>query len=432
MITRYTGQKNKNIHSSKVVDYVASKAGWQDFTFQSIVLNFIPHIPKGKRRMKKWKKLGTDEESTLTEHTAEMRKKKQQWENGDLIPRLRAERPLHGEAGEYKDAKKGVGKTANHAAVERQTKKAAKAYNIGFYREGLLQLADALHSAEDRGAHGEGDPWTGHDPRLAMEEDWKGDANPKYMPGWDPDNMAKNSTGRAMGEKYATVVWNSFYARLHKVSKVALTLGFGAHGMLKLINPLDTLSRLAHLSRYLVAGPTKLLEMAGKAGSTVEGSGATTDNEYKRMRLIDKGGNVEEAEQDREGDVRDSMQRYGERSRRSRVRIRRDIRNIRTLLDGEYKDKPFKLETEGNHLTAMLKGRVATHEFILSTDKTKGAERTTIKALRNSLEKWISESDKNTGFKGAFRRKKATKRVAFRHEVLGTLKRYDRMLARFD
>jgi len=140
--------------------------------------------------------------------------------------RWEKERPFHGEATAYTDGANKI--TENKKAVNDQLAKAKGAYESGFYREGLLQLSDALHTAEDRGSHGDGMPWSGHDPRLKMPLKWDGTPNENYREGWDCDNPGKNPGGRELGEYFATETFEKFLQDLNFESKLKVAMGIGA------------------------------------------------------------------------------------------------------------------------------------------------------------------------------------------------------------
>jgi len=111
----------------------------------------------------------------------------------------------HGEAGEYK----GPGATKN-ADVTRQLVIDAAVEWYSDPLESLSMLSDALHQAEDRGSHGEGNPFEGHDVRLGLhQEDWE-IAN--WKPGWEPDDMESNTKGTALALGHAEKVLKDFKA----------------------------------------------------------------------------------------------------------------------------------------------------------------------------------------------------------------------------
>jgi hypothetical protein len=214
MITLATGYEQPEIDKS-IVEWLANHAGSQDITMRSITNFAIWGGFKQKGAKKKW----GSQDTTLLD-------KKKMWETGGLMVRMGQERPFHGEASAYQD---GVNNAeANKQAVGNQIKKAQAAYRKGFYREGLLQLSDALHTAEDRGSHGEGLAWSGHDPRLGLPQKWDGTTNENYRPGWDCDNVSKNSGGRVLAEKYAKQAYEAFLSGLGMEEKLKLGMGIGA------------------------------------------------------------------------------------------------------------------------------------------------------------------------------------------------------------
>jgi hypothetical protein len=214
MITLTTGYEQK-AYDASIIDWVADHAGSQDVTMRSITNFAIWAGFKQKGAKKKYE----SKDTTLLE-------KKKLWQTGGLMVRMGAERPFHGEASAYQD---GANNTAdNIKAVDNQIRKAQSAYKKGFYREGLLQLSDALHTAEDRGSHGEGLAWAGHDPRLALPQKWDGSVNENYRPSWDCDNVAKNAGGRVLAEKYAKKAFQDFVDGLDMGEKLKLSMGIGA------------------------------------------------------------------------------------------------------------------------------------------------------------------------------------------------------------
>ena len=73
-------------------------------------------------------------------------------------------------------------------------------YNAGNAKAALSVLSDALHQAEDRGSHEEGEEFHGHDIRQTInaekyfKDDWKKEGY-RYKPKPDPDNASFNSPG---------------------------------------------------------------------------------------------------------------------------------------------------------------------------------------------------------------------------------------------
>jgi hypothetical protein len=176
--------------ADKVIDFVATRAGDLDATGRSF-LNFAVNIPRSIFRRILFK-------LSLPDVAKKM------WEENWFHVRNPAELRVHGEAGGYKEE----GKSAeNRAGASEYIKKAAEAFAGGSPHEALTQLAYGLHSAEDRGAHGEGEPGKGHDPRIQKIKriPYKGKwvKNPYYNPAWDPDDRTSNAPGWDLGRAYA-------------------------------------------------------------------------------------------------------------------------------------------------------------------------------------------------------------------------------------
>lgn len=264
-ITRNVGKQMTDVISEEASDFVARKSGSIDRTYQSIITNFKQYLDlSGEMKegflgeMKQVQgqefekqqlaQLGQGPEQTPPQKVDEPTRKggdkgkkapnekpsleqaQKRWDRLDFHVRLPNEMPLHGEAGGYV-SDGGVGR--NKAAVEELVEQAATAYNsasghgIGNYREGLNRLADAAHANEDRGSHGEGRPFTGHDPRLLMPTQPNGQPNPHYTPGWDCDDPSKNSGGRALAEGYAREVIANFVSKLTPQKRENLKAGKG-------------------------------------------------------------------------------------------------------------------------------------------------------------------------------------------------------------
>jgi hypothetical protein len=114
-----------------------------------------------------------------------------------------AEAPNHAEGGMYKSFS---GEGAGKMRVDEYVNKAIAQYNSKNPREALYTLSLALHTAQDKGAHGEGQPGKGHDPRKYFEPPndlaktswvyWQfGKGKHPDMEFWWCDNMDKNAPG---------------------------------------------------------------------------------------------------------------------------------------------------------------------------------------------------------------------------------------------
>ncbi len=140
------------------------------------------------------------------------------WNKNDLHQRPDWYMLHHGEGGMYK-MKMHAAAPKNRAITEALLQKAAALYLAGAHAAGLSILSDALHQAEDRGAHEEGAEFHGHDirqtidPRL-IKGSKKGAAWPEmfrlpaegeayYKGKPEPDNISVNPSGAMYGLKYA-------------------------------------------------------------------------------------------------------------------------------------------------------------------------------------------------------------------------------------
>jgi len=138
------------------------------------------------------------------------------WDNNELHYRKPEYMLSHGEGGLYKEADPaGI----NEAMTAKLVRKAADKWNWDqedTHGSSLSTLSDALHQAEDRGSHGEGRKFTGHDSRLMVKkwakdhkrplqswEKWEG-APPEAAKGaWEPDNFSVNQRGAVLGVGFA-------------------------------------------------------------------------------------------------------------------------------------------------------------------------------------------------------------------------------------
>ena len=86
-------------------------------------------------------------------------------------------------------------------------------------RAALTSLGLALHSAEDRGAHGDGRPGTGHDPRRIIKPPVGAKKTQYYQRGWkgsDCDLKSKNPQGYKFSVKQAKLVLLKFKSALDR------------------------------------------------------------------------------------------------------------------------------------------------------------------------------------------------------------------------
>jgi hypothetical protein len=141
--------------------------------------------------------------------------------------RPKSELPNHGEAGAYRRrGQEGVNIARVNDWVDKAVA-AAEKQNLGATTK---YLAYALHAAEDRGSHGEGNPGTGHDPRCGIPpQDAPGGTNEWYIDkNWNPDDLAINAAGKELAIQYAVGVLNDFRDKCTHTGKHLVAFEFGS------------------------------------------------------------------------------------------------------------------------------------------------------------------------------------------------------------
>ncbi|MCF8298332.1 MAG: DUF4157 domain-containing protein [Saprospiraceae bacterium] len=144
----------------------------------------------------------------------ELEKAKAMYENGELNKRRGGFLLMHGEGGAYKE-KNAASK--NEAVTNMFVEKAIGEWNSDNKKKGLSTLSDALHQSADRGSHGEGNAFTGHDTRIGLgvkgegeipgigKQTWEKQAWELPLGGklggtdWQPDNFSVNTKGATLG-----------------------------------------------------------------------------------------------------------------------------------------------------------------------------------------------------------------------------------------
>ena len=114
---------------------------------------------KGYSKMVK-KAKGGDE--LMKAYDDDAKERARQYDTIEGYVRDPSEAPNHAEGGMYKSFS---GEGAGKLRIDEYVNSAIKEYTSGNPREALYTLALALHTTQDKGAHGEGAPGTGHDPR---------------------------------------------------------------------------------------------------------------------------------------------------------------------------------------------------------------------------------------------------------------------------
>jgi len=164
----------------------------------------------GMSRYEKELSEGKEERRSQQAEDKEAQKIAQSYDNLDSYWRSGSEAPNHGEAGKYK----GDGAALDIKQVNEYVSNAIAAYTTGNPRQAVTILAYALHAAEDRGAHGDGKPGTGHDPRKATppppgaQTHYYNEDNPDD--GFDCDREGANGDGFTFAVEQAKGVLQAF------------------------------------------------------------------------------------------------------------------------------------------------------------------------------------------------------------------------------
>jgi hypothetical protein len=115
--------------------------------------------PKGFSKMVKKAKGG---EELMETYEADAKERARQYDAIEGYVRDPSEAPNHAEGGMYKSFS---GEGAGKFRIDEYVNNAIKLYKSKNPRDAMYVLALALHTTQDKGAHGEGAPGTGHDPR---------------------------------------------------------------------------------------------------------------------------------------------------------------------------------------------------------------------------------------------------------------------------
>jgi len=115
-----------------------------------------------KQMKKKVGKKGAPPEVIRGLKEAEKRKRAKEYDEGIGYNRNPAEAPNHAEGGMYKSFD---GEGRDRARIQEYLDNSVSQWWSGNPHQSMYTLALALHTAQDIGAHGHGQPGTGHDPR---------------------------------------------------------------------------------------------------------------------------------------------------------------------------------------------------------------------------------------------------------------------------
>jgi hypothetical protein len=251
------GQLDPNIrkwYSKDAQEYLAVHSEDMDArgSFWAMLVNRI-----GKQTLYKWTHHGMYSKgpsqkklNKLTSGEKEEAKMQRARKYDDMIGYSRdpSEAVNHAEAGQYKRQAEGVNIARRDAYIE----KAVRSWKQGDPRQGIHTLSLALHLAQDRGAHGDGKPGLGHDPRRLQppppgaKMGWVFyDTNPGWKEG-DPvrwkggycDSLKTNSTGYIFSVFQTVEVLTKFVNDLgikgeDQVSEEEMQAGGGLSGFKK-------------------------------------------------------------------------------------------------------------------------------------------------------------------------------------------------------
>jgi hypothetical protein len=193
LITELAADKLKDLYSERAKSYLAIHS-------PNLDLKWIGAYMRGKDATKKMKKAY----QKLIE-SGNLKEAQQMYDANMLHVREADYQDQHGEAGHYKAA----GASANEGVTARLLGDAVAKWKSGSKLDALSLLGDTLHQAEDRGSHGEGNPFEGHDERLKLyKQDWE----TNYKPTWKPDDVTINSKGAVLAQGFAENVLKKFHA----------------------------------------------------------------------------------------------------------------------------------------------------------------------------------------------------------------------------
>jgi len=150
------------------------------------------------------------------------------WETNQLHIRNENYMRMHGEGGLYRGTR-DVAAPVNEAVTNKFITTAVDLYDGGSNTKALEVLGDALHQAEDRGSHFEGEQGKGHDARQKVNmservsEHQQAFNNVPYIPAQAPlpDNSDKNPEGAQLAIVYAENVINTFASGIKSKDKIS-------------------------------------------------------------------------------------------------------------------------------------------------------------------------------------------------------------------
>lgn len=156
------GQK---FYPKDVQEYLIDRSPDMDFA-QDVVNAMEAGITTGKDNISKMKDL------LKSKNPDDIKEATKMWDENELHTRPEWYSTFHGEGGRYKENEK-TATSINERITKELVNVAVKKYNGGAKKAGLSVLSDALHQAEDRGAHVEGEEFKGHDSRMTIEHKYR-------------------------------------------------------------------------------------------------------------------------------------------------------------------------------------------------------------------------------------------------------------------
>lgn len=197
LITEKALDDLREVYSKRAQNYLIDRSPDMDFKMDG-----FRTMRKGQKDSEK--KLKEYRKNLASEDEFQKALARTWYDENDLHIREQSYMDNHGEGGYYKEP--GEGKNAG-VTTDLVSKAVAK-WNSGNPLQSLSVLSDALHQAEDRGSHGEGNPFDGHDVRLTLnKEPWE---KLNYKGDWEPDNIAVNSKGAVLAIAHAKKLLNDF------------------------------------------------------------------------------------------------------------------------------------------------------------------------------------------------------------------------------
>jgi len=221
------------------------------------------------------------------------------WENNELHQRPQWYMLHHGEGGFYKEEGSAAA-SKNRAMTESLVKLAADMYNAGNIKAALSILSDAIHQAEDRGSHQEGEKFRGHDIRQTIESKyvdptWEQEGY-KYVKKPDPDNASVNPEGAKKALFLASAALQQF-SSLIKGDRVAYREDAASaairHSKVKVGHGLGRLVAASKKVKTKIAGHTDVKTIEGiekkdwKAVEDVKATDLSKDNKAILRRAFD-------------------------------------------------------------------------------------------------------------------------------------------------